>query len=353
MYTLGYRFKPWRGDESAGRRRQRSCAYIRETAPEYDVDRHIRYDHRVTAAAWDSETSRWTVTADHDGEPGRAHLRAALDLQRLLRLRRRATPPTSRASSGSRGTVVHPQHWPEDLDYAGKRVVVIGSGATAVTLVPALAGRARGRPHVTMLQRSPTYVLSVPGTDPIDQPAAPACCRARLLHRHPLEERPGLDRALPAVPRARPDAAARHPAQGHGQGAPRGLRRRRRTSSRRTTPGTSGSAWSPTATSSGDPAGRASVVTDTIETFTETGVRLASGPGARGRRRRHGDRPRAACPSAASPSPSTAPRFAPRDDGLQGADARRGAQPRLHRRLHQRLVDPQGRPGRRLRRAGC
>ena len=95
-------------------------------------------------------------------------------LHRLLPLRRGLHAPTSRASSASRGTVVHPQHWPEDLDYAGKRVVVIGSGATAVTLVPAMAGTAA---HVTMLQRSPSYVLSLPATRPAGRARAPLAAR--------------------------------------------------------------------------------------------------------------------------------------------------------------------------------
>ena len=167
MQTLGYRFRPWRGEVSlaAG---ESILDYVRDTAREYGVDEHIRYGHRVVSAAWDSATARWTVTAEVDGPGGRETRTITADFlwacSGYYDYDEGYTPELA-GRERFRGDVVHPQHWPEDLDYAGKRVVVIGSGATAVTLVPAMA--AGGASHVTMLQRSPTYVISVPGNDSI------------------------------------------------------------------------------------------------------------------------------------------------------------------------------------------
>ena len=159
MYTLGYRFRPW--VESAALADGPSIlsyAGLRDTASEAGIDRHVRLGQRVTRASW--ADGRWTVEIA-EREPltcsflyvcggyyryDRGHLPEFRDLDRFA------------------GQVVHPQFWPEDLDYAGKRVVVVGSGATAVTSVPALAETAA---HVTMLQRSPTYILSIPSEDPI------------------------------------------------------------------------------------------------------------------------------------------------------------------------------------------
>ena len=162
MHTLGYRFRPWRGDTALADGAS-ILDYLRDTAREYGVDRHIHYGHRVTSADWDSTTARWTVhVRDVDGETRRPP-RTSCGRAAATTTTTRATPREFDGPGALRGQVVHPQHWPEDLDYAGKRVVVIGSGATAVTLVPAMA--AAGAGHVTMLQRSPTYVLSVAGKD--------------------------------------------------------------------------------------------------------------------------------------------------------------------------------------------
>ncbi|QBR93031.1 flavin-containing monooxygenase [Nocardioides euryhalodurans] len=163
MFTMGYRFRPWRSDRALADGPS-ILAYVRDTATAYGVDRHIRYQHRVTAAAWDSASARWTVTATTpDGE---VRLTAGFlwacsgyyDYDEPYR-------PELPGLEQYAGTVVHPQHWPEDLDTTGKRVVVIGSGATAMTLVPSLADAGAGQ--VTMLQRSPTYVLALPGVDPV------------------------------------------------------------------------------------------------------------------------------------------------------------------------------------------
>ena len=162
MHTLGYAFRPW--DESVTLADGPAIRdYIRNTAAEYGIDRHVHYGHRVEAARWSSEDALWTVSVRNIAE----------DLVLPVRCRflflcsgyydyARGYTPAFEGVESFGGRVVHPQFWPEDLDYAGKKVVVIGSGATAVTLVPAMAETAA---HVTMLQRSPTYVLSIPGED--------------------------------------------------------------------------------------------------------------------------------------------------------------------------------------------
>ncbi|WP_435747944.1 flavin-containing monooxygenase [Nocardioides sp. SYSU DS0663] len=161
MFTFGYRWRPWPSDTALADG-QLILDYLRTVAAERGVDRLVRYRHKVLGASWDSDAARWTVRVDtpegertlttgllwscagyYDYESGHA--------------------PVFPGQDDFAGELVHPQHWPDDLDTTGKKVVVIGSGATAVTLVPALAGTAA---HVTMLQRSPTYILSRPGRDP-------------------------------------------------------------------------------------------------------------------------------------------------------------------------------------------
>jgi cation diffusion facilitator CzcD-associated flavoprotein CzcO len=161
MYTMGYRFRPWRHEEALGSG-ERILEYLRETAREYDVERHVRYSHRVVRTSWDSGEARWTVEAEHGGRTVTFtaglvwSCRGYYDYEHGHR-------PEFAGEGEFTGTIVHPQHWPAELDWAGKEVVVIGSGATAVTLVPEMARRAS---HVTMLQRSPSYVLSLPQRDP-------------------------------------------------------------------------------------------------------------------------------------------------------------------------------------------
>ncbi|QQX85454.1 NAD(P)/FAD-dependent oxidoreductase [Cupriavidus necator] len=164
MYTLGYRFKPWRGAKAIADGPS-IRAYIRETAEEAGITSHIRFGHRVVSAAWDSAEACWTVEAERTADHSRLRLRA-----RLLYVcagyysYAEGHRPEFAGEEQFRGSMVHPQFWDESLDYAGKRVVVIGSGATAVTLVPAMAKSAA---HVTMLQRSPTYIVTRPGEDAI------------------------------------------------------------------------------------------------------------------------------------------------------------------------------------------
>jgi monooxygenase len=168
MFTLGYSFKPWRGEKSITDG-ESILDYIKETAEEYGVEDKIRFGHEVVAAEWSSAEARWTVRAERDGEPVEITCDWLYGCTGYYRYDEGFTPKFEGAERFG-GEIVHPQHWPEDLDYAGKRVVVIGSGATAMTLVPAMAERAA---QVTMLQRSPTYVISRPARDAV----------AKALHR--------------------------------------------------------------------------------------------------------------------------------------------------------------------------
>lgn len=167
MFTLGYPFKPWRDAKSIADGPS-ILRYIHETAREYGIEPHIRFRTRVVGADWSSETLRWTLTLerrDADG-PVALHTMTCGFLYSCAGYYDydRGHAPEFAGAADFRGQVVHPQFWPEDLDYTGKRVVVIGSGATAVTLVPAMAEQAE---QVTMLQRSPTWISAVPGRDKI------------------------------------------------------------------------------------------------------------------------------------------------------------------------------------------
>lgn len=275
MHTLGYRWRPWTKAKSIADGSS-ILEYLQETAQENGVEQHIRFNHRVRSAEWSSEDARWTVEAEHSVDGHTETVRLTCNFLFCCSGYYRYDQGYSPEFPGAerfRGTIVHPQHWPENLDYSGKRVVVIGSGATAVTLVPAMAADAAS---VTMLQRSPTYITALPSQDPIA-----AALRKRLPNRTVFgivrwknvllqslsyqfaRRRPekmkallrsGLEKHLPAdydvdthfTPRYNP--------------------------------------WDQRLclVPDGDlfaeiSRGRAEVVTDTIETFTETGVRLASG----------------------------------------------------------------------------
>jgi monooxygenase len=164
MYTLGYSFRPWR-DAKAIADGPAILNYIRETAREHGIDRKIRYDHRVRRASWSSAEALWTVEAESGPEKRVEQFKCGfLYLCTGYYDYESGYTPEWPGVGQFRGQIVHPQKWPQDMDYTGKRVVVIGSGATAVTLVPAMAERAG---HVTMLQRSPTYVVARPAEDRI------------------------------------------------------------------------------------------------------------------------------------------------------------------------------------------
>ena len=164
MFTLGYPFRPWTQPQAivGG---QEILRYVRETAAAYGVDQHITYHSRVVQAEWSSQDARWMVTVEQT-ETGERSERTCGFLYLCAGYYRydQGYTPTWPGRETFTGQVVHPQEWPEDLDVAGRRIIVIGSGATAVTLVPALA---RSAARVTMLQRSPSFVLSLPGSDPV------------------------------------------------------------------------------------------------------------------------------------------------------------------------------------------
>ena len=163
MHTLGFSFHPWTAARSIADGPS-IRAYVEETARTYGIDRHIRFRHHVTSAAWSTKDARWTVeVTGPDGEPLTFTCNFLCMCSGYYNYTKGYTPEFAGAERFG-GRIVHPQLWPEDLDYDGKRVVVIGSGATAVTLVPEMAKKAA---HVTMLQRSPTYVVSRPGEDKI------------------------------------------------------------------------------------------------------------------------------------------------------------------------------------------
>ena len=160
MYTLGYAFRPWT-EAKAIADGPSILRYVRDAATEGGIDRHIRFGHSVKHASWSTADACWTVEVDHDGQAVRFTCGFLFMCSGYYDYAGGHTPDFV-GREDFQGRIVHPQAWPEDLDYAGKRVVVIGSGATAVTLVPEMAKMAA---HVTMLQRSPTYVVSRPSED--------------------------------------------------------------------------------------------------------------------------------------------------------------------------------------------
>ena len=162
MFTLGYRFRPWT-DPKAIADGPAILEYIRETAREFNIDKEIRYSHRVVKAAWSTDDALWTVEAEM-GESKVFFTCNFLYFCTGYYDYENGYTPDFVGMETFQGKIVHPQKWTEDIDYTGKKVIVIGSGATAVTLVPALATKAA---HVTMLQRSPTYVVSRPAEDKI------------------------------------------------------------------------------------------------------------------------------------------------------------------------------------------
>ncbi len=162
MFTFGYPFRPWQSNAAIADG-QSIRTYIRETAEAYGIDRKIRFRHRVTSASWSSADALWTIDVERGDEraPARFTCNFLFGCTGYYDYANGYTPEFVGAENFA-GQIVHPQHWPETLDYSGKRVVVIGSGATAVTIIPVIAEKAA---HVTMLQRSPTYIVSRPAED--------------------------------------------------------------------------------------------------------------------------------------------------------------------------------------------
>jgi monooxygenase len=272
MYTLGYRFRPW-SDAKAIADGSAILNYIRETASEFGVDRMIRYGHRVSRALWSSEHATWTVEAETG--PDKSPVQFTCNFLYLCTgyydYESGYTPEWPGVERFG-GSLVHPQKWPEDLDYSGKRVVVIGSGATAVTLVPAMAERAA---HVTMLQRSPTYVASMPAEDKIAN---------WLRRRLPAQTAYALARWKNVLfgmffynlARSRPEVFKRMIAKGNRKQLGPDFDLKHFTP--QYNPWDQRLCLAPNADIfRAIRQGRASVMTDHIETFTETGLQLRSG----------------------------------------------------------------------------
>ena len=273
MFTLGYSFRPWTSanaitDGSSIKR------YIVDAAREAGIEPLIRFGHRVTKATWCSDSARWTIEAARGGtqSPVRLRCRFLYICSGYYRYES-AYRPQFPNEPAYRGSIVHPQFWPERLDYTGKRVIVIGSGATAVTLIPAMAKAAA---HVTMLQRSPSYVFSMPTVDAMANtlrrwlPAGLACRVARLKNVF-------IGMAFFQFARRRPDLAKRRLVGMVQEQLPADFDVARHFTPRynpwdqRVCVVPDGDLFKAIGT------GTVSVVTDEIDAFTETGIRLKSG----------------------------------------------------------------------------
>lgn len=278
MHTLGYSFKPWTAERSIADGPS-IMEYLRDTVAEHDIARHIRFGHRVVRADWDSATSTWDLTAerragDTPGPVDTVHLTCSfLFVCAGYYSYRSGHTPDFPGRERFGGLIVHPQEWPDDLDHAGRRVVVIGSGATAMTLVPAMADTAT---HVTMLQRSPTYVVSRPDTDRIAN-ALRRVLPSGLAYRLTRLKNTTMQQLVYRKTRTDPDTVRRKLLDGVRAGVGTDV-----DVDRHFTP--TYDPWDQRLCliPNGDlfsaiRSGRASVVTDTIENFTETGIALTSG----------------------------------------------------------------------------
>ena len=273
MHTLGYSFRPWDGEKSIADG-DSILQYIKDTAKESGIDARIRFNHRITSADWSSTDLLWHLTAESTdtGEPIEVTASFLFSCSGYYRYDHGYLPDFEGMSDFA-GIVVHPQAWPEGLDYAGKKVVVIGSGATAVTLVPALA---RSAAHVTMLQRSPTYIASLPEKSPVVAmlrkvlPAKQAGTAAKWFHAI-------LTQAFYQLSRKYPKLVRRMLAKGLERQLPSGYDIATHFTPRY-------DPWDQRfcAVPNGDlfkalSIGSASVITDQIQRFTEKGLLLASG----------------------------------------------------------------------------
>lgn len=162
LYTFGFSFRPWM-DDKAFASGQKIKAYVESTARENGIDEKIRFGHRVIDAAWDTKTATWTVTAKAGDDTKTFTCHVLFMCPGYYDYASGYTPQWG-GTQDFKGDIIHPQNWPEDMDYTSKNVTVIGSGATAITLIPSLAEKAA---HVTMLQRSPTYIVEMASEDPL------------------------------------------------------------------------------------------------------------------------------------------------------------------------------------------
>ena len=273
MHTLGYSFRPWDGEKSIADG-DSILQYIKDTAKESGVDTRIRFNHRITAANWSTPDSLWHITAERTDTEEAFEFTASFLFSCSGYYRYdHGYLPDFQGMADFAGTIVHPQAWPDGLDVAGKRVVVIGSGATAVTLVPALAQSAS---HVTMLQRSPTYIASLPEKSPVVGvlrkvlPAQQAGTAAKWFHAL-------LTQAFYGVSRKYPNLVRRMLSKGLERQLPPGYDIATHFTPRY-------NPWDQRfcAVPNGDlfktlSSGAASVVTDQIDRFTESGLLLSSG----------------------------------------------------------------------------
>ena len=273
LFTYGYRFKPWRGPSIAAG--EEILAYLDEVIDEDGLRRHIRYLHQVTAASWSSENCRWTVEVIQ-GDTGRQLRFTTGFLWMCPGYYNHAKPyqPQWEGMDRFRGVIVHPQRWPEDLDLAGKRVVVIGSGATAATLIPAIAGKAE---HVTMLQRSPSYFYAPPATHELAVTLRaldiPEEWTHEILRRQYISQQNWLARTSLEAPGELHEflMESMRPLLPEGFDVDKHFTPRYRPWQQRIAVVPGGDLFAALRE------GKASIVTDTIETFTEQGIKVSSG----------------------------------------------------------------------------
>ncbi|HLU60081.1 MAG TPA: NAD(P)/FAD-dependent oxidoreductase [Pseudonocardia sp.] len=272
LFTYGYRHKPWRGPSIA--EGKEILAYLDEVIAEDDLAGHIRYRHRVTSASWSSHARRWTVEARRDDGTRVRHTTDFLWMCQGYYNHEKPYQPRWEGMDRFRGVVVHPQSWPEDLDHTGKRVVVIGSGATAATVVPAMAEKAE---HVTMLQRSPSYWYAPPVTHELAvtlrQLDIPEEWTHEILRRQYMAQYHWLARTSLEAP----DEVhaflidSMRPLLPEGFDIEKHFTPRYRPWQQRIAIVPDGDLFAALRE------GKASIVTDTVEEFTENGIRVGSG----------------------------------------------------------------------------
>lgn len=273
MHTLGYRFKPWTAEKSIADGPS-IMNYLRETIAENGIEKHIRFNHQATKAQWSSEDSRWTVTVvRNDTGESLTFTCGFLFMCSGYYSYKQGYEPEFNGRSRFKGMIVHPQEWPENLDYTDKRVVVIGSGATAMTLVPAMASTVE---HITLLQRSPTYVVSRPAIDPFAKKMR-KYLPSKVAHRVTRFKNTTMQQTVYKKTRTNPDEIKKLLL-----GAVRAELGPDYDVDKHFTP--SYNPWDQRLCLVPDSdlfvvlrSGKASIVTDTIKTFTETGIELTSG----------------------------------------------------------------------------
>ena len=273
MFTLGYPFHPWK-EAKAIADGESILRYIRETSTKFGIDPHIRFQHRVIRASWSSARACWDVEVEVGEERAVEHLQCRfIYLCSGYYSYEQAHDPAFAGKEQFAGQIVHPQWWPEDLDYAGKKIVVIGSGATAVTLVPALAESAK---HVTMLQRSPSYIASLPDQDRVADTIR-NLLPEQLAHRIVRGKNVLLTMAFYQFCRRFPKVAAKYLRKQVAGHLPEDFEVEKHFTPKY-------NPWDQRLCLVPDAdlfqalgSGKASIVTDSIESFTEKGLRLRSG----------------------------------------------------------------------------